>query len=172
MRDHSQHPSTMDFEYFLSPKAPDLTSRSDRASRNAWVVRHLLADCPRCRQLLVDMRNWREPVASWDYSRAFAGAERALYAFFAKGKTANSTPDKLWAELSSLPQEQQELWVVTYRRFANPPLIHKLIEMSNAERHKDPRRMLHLANLARLAAVVCAVEAADSSLSRPDTKPQ
>ena len=110
-------------------------------------------------------------VASWDYSRAFARAEHKLNAFFAKGKTANITPEKLWAELSSLSQEEQERWVVTYRRFANPRLVHKLIEMSNAAKY-NPTSMLHLANLARLAAVACTVEAAGSSLARSDAKPQ
>jgi hypothetical protein len=101
-------------------------------------------------------------VASWDYSRAFAGAEHALNAFFAKGKAANITPEKLWAELSALSQEEQERWVVTYRRFANPRLVYKLIEMSNAMIGQSTDRVMHLAKLAELVANACAVETTGS----------
>ena len=102
----SDHPSVQDFERFLGrPAVPDF-GRS-----NARVVRHLLAECSTCRQLLADMdRDWREKVASDDYRQAFAGAQQALDAFFAKGKVADNTPEELWAELSSLPQQEQESW--------------------------------------------------------------
>jgi hypothetical protein len=106
--------------------------------------------------------DWR--AASYDYSRAFAEAQQALDAFFAKGKIADVTPEELWTQLASLPQQERERWVITYRRFANPRLVQKLIEMSKAARFESPTRMLHLANLAVLAADACTVAVDDNNL--------
>ena len=100
-------------------------------------------------------------AASYDYSRTFAGAQQSLDAFFAKGNVAAVTPEELWAELSLLPQQEQERWVVTYKRFASPRLVQKLIEMSKTMRYESPARMLHLARLALLAASACTVAADD-----------
>jgi hypothetical protein len=168
------HPTTEDFREFL------ISART--AVSNANIARHLLAGCSVCRHHLLDMglsherlerllrfpfdrgeSGIAEAASSYDYSRTFATAEQALHAFLAKGKVANITPEELWAELASLSREEQERWVVAHKRFANPRLVQKLIGMSHAERFENPARMLHLANLARLAADACTVATEESS---------
>jgi len=91
----------------------------------------------------------------YDYSRAFAAAEQALYASFARGRPGESPPEELLAELAPLPQEEQERWVAMDRRFADPRLVQRLCEMSHAVRYESAARMLHLAKLALLAAEAC-----------------
>jgi tetratricopeptide (TPR) repeat protein len=53
--------------------------------------------------------------------------------------------------------------VTTYSRFANTRLVQKLVEMSDAVRYESTDRMLHFADLARLAAEACTVEMAGSA---------
>ncbi len=165
------HPTVDDFEGFLrSTPGPGM------ATRNARVLRHLLASCSSCRHQL-DAMGWSEgrlerlfrfPVdreeqgvmetaAPYDYSRSFAATEEALNAFWAEGRPAESSSDELWAEIAPLPQEEQARRVIAYSRFANPRLVQKLIEMSHAVRYENAARMLHLADLARLAAEACTV---------------
>jgi tetratricopeptide (TPR) repeat protein len=111
-----------------------------------------------------------EPVASFEYSRAFAAAERALDDFFAEGRTAESTPEELLAELTPLAREEQVRWIMTYSRFANPRLVQKLAEMSDAVRYESTSRMLHLADLARLAAEACTIAIAGSAPKLADLR--
>lgn len=180
----TEHPTTEDFEGFLQG-----TSRPGNAPRKARVLRHLLADCSICRgqlhaigwgaerlERLLSLSAQRgegielQPV--YDYSRAFAAAEQSIDAFFAEGRPAESTPEELLAELAPLPMDEQERWVGTYERFANIQLAKRLAEMSHAVRYENPARMLHLANLARLAAEVCTVDLAGSAPRLEDVRAQ
>jgi tetratricopeptide (TPR) repeat protein len=180
------HPTVEDFDGFLRS-----ASRPGNAARNARVLRHLLADCSPCRHQLLHMgwgerrleRLFRFPVdreeqgvaetaSPYDYSRAFASAEQALDHYFAEGQSAESTPEELLAELSPLSQEEQTRWVMTYSRFSNPQLIRKLVEMSHEVRYENAARMLHLADLARLAAEACTVAIAGSAPKLADLRAQ
>jgi tetratricopeptide (TPR) repeat protein len=107
---------------------------------------------------------------SYDYSKAFAATEQALDAFFAEGRRVESTPEELLAELAPLAQEEQERWVRSYNRFANPQLVRKLTEMSHAVRYENAARMLHLANLGRLAAEACTAAVAGSAPKLADLR--
>ncbi|HYU34067.1 MAG TPA: hypothetical protein VEW48_18080 [Thermoanaerobaculia bacterium] len=178
------HPTVEDFEGFLRS-----ASGAGAATRNARILRHLLTACSFCRHRLLEM-GWGErrlerlfsfPVdgeeqgaaeimASYDYSHAFVAAEQALSSFFAVGRPAESTPEELLAELAPLPQDEQARWIMTYSRFANPHLIHKLVEMSDAVRYENATRMLHLAHLARLAAEACTVAIAGSAPKLADLR--
>lgn len=176
------HPTIKDFEGFLRS-----ASGPGRAARNARILRHLLAECSSCRNRLremgwgerrleslfrfpVDRENRAEPTAPYEYGQAFAAAERALDAFFAEGEATESTPEELLAELVPLPQDQQVRRVATHSRFANPGLVQKLVEMSDAVRYEGTGRMLHLAELARLAAEACTVAIAGSAPKLADLR--
>lgn len=165
----TDHPTRTDLEAFLH----DPTRVAART--NSLVVRHLLAGCPACGEHF-DSLGWErrrlerllqlrpglpadsENDGRFDYSQAFSGAERALAAFFAKGRPAEASADELQAELSSLTAEEQVRRAGSDRRFANPELVKQLIEASQAVRFHDPEKLLHLAHLACLAAESCSVE--------------
>lgn len=178
------HPTLDDFEGFLRN-----ASRPDRVAANARVVRHLLAGCPACREQL-DGMGWggkrlerllylraerqmdREETASYDYSPAFAGAERSLAAFFAQGRPPEVPAETLWEEISSLSSDEQIQRVGTDRRFANPEFIQRLVDGSWAARYQDPDKILHLAHLACLAAESCTAEEGGSAERLADLKSQ
>jgi tetratricopeptide (TPR) repeat protein len=184
------HPTRDDFECFLRSSAE--AGDSGRAVRNARVMRHLLADCAPCRKRLLEMgwgngrldrlfrlpslRDGEEetaaPANAYDYSKAFGAAEQAFAAFCAEGKPPESTPEELLAELAPLPLDEQTRWVSSYSRFASPQLVKRLIEASHASRYENPSRMLHLANLAHLAAEACTVAAAGSAPRLADLRTQ
>jgi tetratricopeptide (TPR) repeat protein len=180
----TEHPTTEDFEGFLQG-----TSRPGSAPRKARVLRHLLADCSIChRQLraigwsmerlerLLSLSAQRgegaEIQSSYDYSRAFAAVEQNINAFFAEGRSTESTPEELLAELAPLPMDEQERWVGAYERFANIQLVKRLAELSHAVRYENPARMLHLASLARMTAEVCTVDLAGSTPRLADVRAQ
>jgi len=81
--------------------------------------------------------------------------------FFAPARAPESTPETLLAELMALPKEEQ-IRLIASDRYANPSLIELLTERSHAKRYKSTDDMLHLANLAVLAAAACTREAAGS----------
>jgi tetratricopeptide (TPR) repeat protein len=169
---HHPHPTAVELETFLRD-----ASRLGAAGTNTRIVQHLLGGCPTCRQRLDDL-GWEmsrlerllllrpsafEDEASaasggYDYSQAFAGAERALAAFFAQGRPAQASADELWTELSSLSAEEQVRLIESDRRFVNPQLVKLLLEGSRALRYQDPERILHLAHIACLIAESCTVD--------------
>lgn len=172
------HPTNEELEGFLRD-----ANRTAGTPRNARVVRHLLSGCSDCRgrlealgwsgqrlerllQLPVRARRAEQeetaPSGGFNYDRAFAGAERALAAFFAEGARPDASPEQLLAELKALPTDEQLRRVSRDARFANPVLIRRLIDLSHAARYSSPEEMLHLAYLACLAAEACTAEAAGS----------
>lgn len=165
----SNHPTRAEIELFLRDAA------RAAAPVNALFIRHLLADCRACRKRLNGM-GWErsrlerllqlrasqleeENAASgYDYSAAFAGAERSLAAFFAQEPPAEIPAAELWSELSPLSAEEQVRRMDNERRFASPELVRQLVEASNAARFHDPQKSLHVAHLACLAAESCTAE--------------
>jgi len=178
------HPTADEFESFLRN-----ASQPGNREGNARVLRHLLADCRPCQQRLIEM-GWGSgrldrlfhlppadasgdeaaPAGGYDYKGAFTVTEQALAAFFAAGRPAESTPEELMAELAPLPLDEQTRWVSSYSRFANPQLVKRMVDASHASRYENPSRMLHLANLGRLAAEACTVAAAGSAPRLADTR--
>lgn len=160
----SNHPTLEDLEIFLRG-----ASRSASA-HNGQIMRHFLADCPVCRQRL-EMAGWgpkrlarifdpplEETVAQeaagtdgYDYSRAFAAAERAVSAFLQPDAPAEEAPSLVLARLEGLPAEIQAQ-EVRGKAFVQPAVIRALIDRSHDARYRDAEEMLHFADLARIAA--------------------
>lgn len=159
----ADHLNTRDFAEFLRN-----ATEPGRSARNNRLVRHLLASCSPCQENL--KKAVSQELGERDYGASFAGAERSLDSFLAKEMSGQSSPEELLAELSPLPAEEQAARVATDPRFAMPGFVRHLVDASHAVRYKDAARMLHLANLARLAAEGCTVEAAGSEPKRADLR--
>lgn len=179
----SAHPSPEELRAFLLDAL-----QPANAAPHARIVRHLLADCPICREQL-DQMGWggarlerlltlrvgeAEVLASerYDYSQAFAGAERALTAFFAKGRVPEAAAEVLWSELSDLSAEEQIRRVGSDRRFASPDLIRQWIAGSQMVRFDNLEKVLHFAHLACLAAESCTEEETGSLERLADLRSQ
>jgi tetratricopeptide (TPR) repeat protein len=108
---------------------------------------------------------------AYDYGTSFAHAEQSLEAFLAKDRTSDASAEDLLAELAQLSQADQ-IERVASGRYAVPSLIKHLIDTSHGVRYQSPARMLHLANLARLAAEACPVETAGSEPRQADLRSQ
>jgi len=118
------------------------------------LTRHILHECPDCGRLLHRAGTLRKS-RGFDYSAAFAAAERSLADFLAAGLPPFAEPAVLLAELGGLAESEQLRRVLDDHRFAHPAVVHRLVEESHASRYDSPARMLHLAHLARLAAEKC-----------------
>jgi tetratricopeptide (TPR) repeat protein len=124
-------------------------------------TRHLLAECSDCRQALHRANEAMNAQCS-DYAPAFAAAEHALADFFAAGLPPQAPAEQLTAELAGLSEPEQLRRVANDHRFSHPSLVHELLRESHASRYGCPARMLHLAQLARLAAEGCSTAEAGS----------
>jgi tetratricopeptide (TPR) repeat protein len=175
-----EHPSGKDLESFLK----GASGPSTRAL-NARVMRHLLSECTICRGRLQAL-GWDgkrlarlvetveegvpAPAAnSFDYSRAFAAAERAVSAFLTADRPEAEIPSAVLARLEGLPEEEQIRRVSAGGSFANPGIVRALIDRSHSFRFQDAEAMLLSANLARLAAESCPA-AAGNELRLADLK--
>jgi tetratricopeptide (TPR) repeat protein len=103
-------------------------------------------------------RKEAERTIRYNYDWAFARAERALTSLLTRGRPPERLP-RILAELSALPESEQIRLVGKGGRFADPSLVQLLLDRSHAVRYESPRKMLHLAQLARLAADSCSSEA-------------
>jgi tetratricopeptide (TPR) repeat protein len=160
----TDHSRVEDFEGFLrTPKAPG------SALRNKSMVRHLLAGCEPCRENLDTALVNR--AHGYDYSEAFAGAQRSLSAFLAKGPAPLESSDVLMARLTAMPAGDQ-VAAAAENRYAHPDFIKHLIDASHGLRYQDPAGMLHLAQLARSAAEACTVEVAGNGQRLSDLRGQ
>ncbi|HSS51019.1 MAG TPA: tetratricopeptide repeat protein [Thermoanaerobaculia bacterium] len=174
------HPTVRDFESFLGNP-----SRPAAPARNPQILRHLLAECPACRATLgtlgwlrlltsQDNNSFREASAAakatsgYDYSDAFAAADRAVAALLTQEKPPETPADALLAELLELPTIRQAQHVAGQFRFGSPPFVRLLIQQSHAARYRNADQMLHLAGLARLAAESCTPEQAGNALRLAD----
>ncbi|MFY9819988.1 MAG: tetratricopeptide repeat protein [Thermoanaerobaculia bacterium] len=178
------HPAVGDFESFLGNP-----SRPAGPARNPKILRHLLADCPECRASLGTL-GWSQQrlrlltlrdgdsfqegsstpraAGGYDYERAFAAADRAVAALLTQELPAEIPADALMAELLELPTNRQAPHMGGQSRFGSPPFIRLLIQQSHAARYRNVDQMLHLANLARLAAESCSPEQAGNALRLAD----
>lgn len=180
------HPTIDDFEA-LFRSAP----RPVQAASRALAARHLLAGCSSCRESLQeagwderrlerllqlsaqDVREAAEAEPSWtghDYRRAFNGAERTLSAFFGHERPLEVPREELLAELLGLSDEEQSRRAAQEPRFAHPEVVRSLIDQSHLMRYDDPRKMVHLADLARSASEACTAEAAGNELRLADLR--
>jgi len=170
-RADSIHPSPEDFEGFLRDPP-----RPGSAERNALVVRHLLTGCSVCRKTLQNLgaavpalsrileipasgkaQEAAKPSSRYNYDWAFARVERTVSTFLARGRLPERLPGTL-AELVALPESEQMRRVATEERFAEPDIVRHLLDRSHEVRYENPRKMLHLAVLARTAAEACSAE--------------
>ena len=182
----SDHPTLEDLKFFLRG-----ASQPASPIRNAQVMRHLLADCPVCRQRL-SAAGWGpkrlarlvEPTAEetisqeaappvvadgYDYSRAFAAAERAVSALLAPDPPAVEPLSAALSRLDLLPPEEQA-WQVSTPPFVQPAVIRALIDRSHDARYQDAEEMLHFAKLARIAADACVGDDALGDLKLADLR--
>jgi tetratricopeptide (TPR) repeat protein len=182
----SGHPTPEDLKGFLQQPPGPAT-----AERNALIVRHLLAKCPVCLQNLQDLKGMKsvlsrilevpltetetkeaqENATRYNYDWAFARADRALKTQLAHGRPSERLP-RILAELSALPESEQIRIVRKGGRFADPNLVQYLLDRSHAVRYENPRKMLHLAQLAQLAAEACSSEAAEGENQLSDLRAQ
>ncbi|HEV2851537.1 MAG TPA: hypothetical protein VHC97_01920 [Thermoanaerobaculia bacterium] len=149
-------------------------------------MRHLLSECAVCRGRLQAL-GWDgkrlarlvetveegvpAPTAkNFDYSRAFAAAERAVSAFLTSDRPEAETPSSVLARLEGLPEEEQIHRVSAGGSFATPGIVKELIDRSHAFRFQDAEAMLLSANLARLAAEACSAGATGNELRLADLK--
>lgn len=175
------HPSGSELESFLKN-----ASGTAARERNAQVVRHLLFECAVCRGSLRAMgwdgkrlarliqpveKETPSPAANgFDYSRAFAAAERTLSAFLTPDHPEAETPAGVLARLAGLPEGEQIRQVKAGGSFSAPGIVKALIDRSHGFRFQDTDAMLHAANLARLAVETCPAEAAGNELRLADLK--
>jgi tetratricopeptide (TPR) repeat protein len=179
------HPSAEDFEGFLR-NAP----QPGRLQRNGQVMRHLLMECPACRERLREM-GWNprrldlllRPTAErdqpqenaaangYDYSRAFQAAERSLAAFLTPEESSRETSaEALLADLEALSPREQTRRASDDGRLAVPALVRALIDRSHTVRYRNTEEMLHRANLARLCAEACETGPAGGELRLADLR--
>lgn len=178
-----EHPSKEDFEGFLRG-----TPRLGTHARNSQILRHLLSDCALCRGRL-DLMGWNQerlarllqpaaeeapteaaPQAPYDYSGAFAAAERSVFAFLTTEPPPEVPAPALLAELEALPAGEHVARVSGGAPFAMPALVRLLVDRSHALRYKDTGQMLHFANLARIAAEGCSPDPAENDLRLADLR--
>jgi tetratricopeptide (TPR) repeat protein len=177
------HPNARDFESFLRN-----ATQPAGAARNPHILRHLLAECSVCRDRLQEM-GWSPQRLSvltsreggsfqkdssphagvgFNYDRAFAAADSAVAAFLApERRLETSSIDALMTELLAAPAERQA-HLARQDRFTSPGFVRLLIQNSHTARYRDAEEMLHLANLAQLAAEACSPEAAGNELRLAD----
>src|SRR5215213_2896174 len=137
------HPTVEDFERFLKK-----ATRSGNLTRNALILRHLLANCSVCRDRL-QLMGWsptrldhlvhlsdsvpeeREDAFqarnAYSYDNAFAKAEQAVSRFLTPDPLPSESAEVLLAELDQYPLEEQVRRVEEDARFANPQLVQLLI---------------------------------------------
>jgi hypothetical protein len=145
----SDHPNVQDWEGFL--KSP---SRPGHTARNAKILRHLLAACAVCHdqlqamgwpgsrlERLVYLPGAEAQPAGYDYSQAFAKAEKSVSDFLAEAPLPQVSPDLLLEELDQVPRDRRSL-LVREQRFASARMVPLLIERSHAVRYSDPEEML------------------------------
>jgi tetratricopeptide (TPR) repeat protein len=148
------HLTDAELDYLLQGTSP----RKDSLG-NTQTVRHLLKECPVCKERSRERSSRQQ---RYDYDSAFSVAEKALDAFFAQGAQPEASPEALLAELHALPKEAQVETIRSSSRYTNPILIDFLIEQSHGKRYKDTDAMLHFAHLALVAADSCTVDIAGS----------
>lgn len=179
------HPSIEELETFLL--------RPKRGGNTSLVVRHLLADCPACRDRLqqngwsperlerllrmpeapeASARSLREPASPYNYDQAFERSEKTLSAFMAGGRPVEEPPPELLAEILLLPAAGEIPPLSRENRSKVPHLVKWLIQRSHTARYGDPGKMLEWAHMAHLAVEACSAEDAGGEERLSDLKGQ
>jgi len=109
-------------------------------------------------------------IEEYDYSRAFDRAEEAVSALLSGERQGPEPPASLLAKLDALPANEQVLRVSAGGPFVSPSMIETLVERSHDSRYQDAEKMLHLADLARLAAEACSPADAGHDLLLADLR--
>ncbi len=182
----SNHPTLEELAVLLGS-----TSRLASQARNAQVIRHLLTDCAWCRERLRGV-GWdhrrlerlfepgmdNAPEAGWarnatiayDYSPAFALAERAVAAFLSPELREPESVAEVLAELDALSADEQARRVSAGGPDIGASIIEALIRRSHAARYQDVAEMLHPAHLARLAVDACSPDDSCDELRLADLR--
>lgn len=103
----------------------------------------------------------QSPASRYNYEWAFARADRALRDQFTQAPPPKRPQEQL-AKLANLPEGEQIRRVRAGGHFANPEIVQDLMGRSHSARYRSPRKTLHLALLARLAADACTADKAGS----------
>jgi tetratricopeptide (TPR) repeat protein len=177
------HPSKEDFASFLRG-APLPRARA----RTAQILRHLLSDCTVCRNDLTHMGWSKERLTrlvhpskdaalgeasggGYDYSTAFAAAERSVTAFLAAEPSEEEvSAPLLFQELEAVEADERLQRVSAGGPFATPAMVRLLVDRSHSLRYKDAAEMLHFAHLARLAAEGCSAAQAGGEMRLADLR--
>ncbi|MEA2600622.1 MAG: hypothetical protein QOF89_1614 [Acidobacteriota bacterium] len=178
------HPTVEDFQGFLRD-----ASRPGHAARNARILRHLLAECPACRDQFQAM-GWParrlerlvylpgpqsddaelQAPGGFDYANAFARTEQAVSDLLTATPQPAIPPGQLLDELDRMARDRQVAAVEEEERFTSPHLVLWLIERSHGDRYSDPEAMLHWASLARSIATRCSPEALGCAAKTADLR--
>lgn len=178
----SDHPTAGDLQEFLTKPRNCLCSEA--------VVRHLLADCPVCRDQLARL-GWSKqrvarllsltkpedhslpsPAARYNYDRAFNKAEATLSAFISEGRPVDEPPPEILAELLPISLGGPITALSRENQAQVPHLVRWLVQRSHAKRFESPAKMLELAHLARLAVDACTPAAAGGAQRLSDLQAQ
>ncbi len=179
-----EHPTVEELESFLRD-----ASRPGHAARNARILRHLLAECPACRDQFQAM-GWParrlerlvylpgpqseeaegEVASGFEYASVFARVEQAITTLLDATPQPAILPGQLLEELDRMSRDRQVAAVEMEERFTSPHLVPWLIERSHGARYSDPDTMLHWANLARSIATRCSPEALGSAAKIADLR--
>ncbi|HEX9943855.1 MAG TPA: hypothetical protein VGG03_17725 [Thermoanaerobaculia bacterium] len=111
-----------------------------------------------------------EATNGYDYSRAFAAAEKAVSALLTSESQRAESPDILLAELDALSKGERVQRVGAGSPFAHPAMVKTLLDRSHAIRYRDAEEMLHFAHLARVAADSCSPDTAGNELRLADLR--
>lgn len=110
-----------------------------------------------------------KPSKRYNYEWAFARTERTLSTLLARGRLPERLPEIL-TELTSLPESEQLRRVSTEDRFADADLARHLLDRGYAIRYENPRKMLHLILLGRMAADACSAKTAGEKQELADLR--
>ncbi|HEY0556190.1 MAG TPA: hypothetical protein VGG20_18195 [Thermoanaerobaculia bacterium] len=162
------------------------TSTSVRRDGNPQIIRHLLGDCSVCRERLIALGWSKERLGrllqvraeeeaspeqpAYDYSTAFANADRAIAAFLAPEPVMEGAMAPLLLEELAALSAPERAEAVKTGRFARPALVRLLVDRSHRARYQDTDEMLHFADLARLAAESCSFVSSGNEMKLADLR--
>lgn len=175
------HPTAEDLAEFL--RGP---SRSGRPARDKQVTLHLLSNCTLCRNELetlgwskqrlarliqLDAREGELPerAPAYDYSHAFAAADRAVSAFLTPEPPIMESAAGLLEELEKMPVHQRSQRASRIP-FSTPVVVRALIDRSHDVRFQNTDDMLSFAHLACIAAEACLPEDAGGEMRQADLR--
>ncbi|MFL6231497.1 MAG: hypothetical protein ACJ76N_00015 [Thermoanaerobaculia bacterium] len=109
-------------------------------------------------------------VLAYDYSAAFATANRAVSEFLTPEPAESKPPALLLADLEPMAASERLRRVGEGGPFATPGVVRALIDRSHASRYKDADETLQLAQLARIASEACSPDGAGGEMRLADLR--